>query len=466
MRRKYPRPRPRVATGGGPVPGRHAPQVLWMQPPSPGPTLATSRPRHAVTEAHVKATHETEGLLDKARAMLGMPRSGPRPAATGQDLRDIARVNAALLPLLGLAMLATVWIGLQAGAVGPIVLWAVASMSVGALAGFLFGIPRSGGAPRQRLAAGAAGKDRPEAAADAAPPASSFRPNTNLEEVSDWLTKILVGLTLVNLGEIQRELRAIATHAAAALRAQPTDAEVSVAHALLVAFAVLGFLCSYLYTRLFLQGAIRRSDDELDRFNAVVLEELTRSSAVTAAAPSPGEPSVPSATERTAAERVARALPEDRPDVALAPLQALGSEYLKARQDLPFSTERTRRMTEIASRMKPFALAAAPYLDRFANSNSPGDRLAAVMILQMQFDPRWIGWLAERLWQEPAFVGYQAASALLSRQAVAGAAERAQICTAVAAAQARVPYAEEKRDKLVERLLANCNAGAAPAPKP
>lgn len=411
----------------------------------------------------MKGTHETGGILGKAQAVLGMSRTSPRPVAASRDLRDLARVNAALLPLLGLALLATVWIGVQAGATGAIVLWAVASTAVGALVGFLFGIPRSGAAPRQRPAADAAGQGTNGTLAEPAAAASGFRPNTNLEEVSDWLTKILVGLTLVNLAEIQRELRAIASHAAAALRTQPTDAEVSVAHALLVAFAVLGFLCSYLYTRLFLQGAIRRSDDDLDRFNAVVIEELARTSVATAATPRPGEPSVPSATERTAAERVARALPGDRPEVALTPLQALGSEYMRVRQDQPFSIERTRRMSEIARNMKPFALAAAPYLERLAGSSSPGDRLAAVMILQMQFDARWIDWLAERLCQEPAFVGYQAASALLSRQAIAGAAERTLICRAVTAAKPRIPYGEEQRDKLIDRLLANCAAAAAPA---
>lgn len=68
-----------------------------------------------------------------------------------------------------------------------------AATSVGCLLGFLFGIPRSlqGSAPTAGADAGAA---EPRSSASVA---RAFMSNTSLEEISDWLTKIIIGLGLV-----------------------------------------------------------------------------------------------------------------------------------------------------------------------------------------------------------------------------------------------------------------------------
>ena len=58
---------------------------------------------------------------------------------------------------------------------------AAAATAVGAFLGFLFGIPRT---LQGNTTPG------PDEIAD-------YRPNTNLEQISDWLTKILVGVGLV-----------------------------------------------------------------------------------------------------------------------------------------------------------------------------------------------------------------------------------------------------------------------------
>jgi len=64
-----------------------------------------------------------------------------------------------------------------------------ASISVGSLLGFLFGMPRAMVAPST------------SEETDAAAP-MTYRPSTNLEQVSDWLTKILIGVGLVELRQI------------------------------------------------------------------------------------------------------------------------------------------------------------------------------------------------------------------------------------------------------------------------
>jgi hypothetical protein len=63
----------------------------------------------------------------------------------------------------------------------------------GALLGFLFGIPRS-------LAVEATPAGTTAEPVEAGQRAALYRSNTNLEQISDWLTKILVGVGLVELG--------------------------------------------------------------------------------------------------------------------------------------------------------------------------------------------------------------------------------------------------------------------------
>jgi hypothetical protein len=83
-------------------------------------------------------------------------------------------------------------------------------------------------------------------------PEPASRPNTNLEEVSDQLTKIIVGLGRVHLKDLQAIVASRAANAAAAIAAQPTATHVSIATALIVGFAIEGFFGGYIYTRLFL----------------------------------------------------------------------------------------------------------------------------------------------------------------------------------------------------------------------
>jgi hypothetical protein len=133
-------------------------------------------------------------------------------------------------------------------------LLAGASAFVGGVLGFLFGIPRT---LQQEGVAPA-----PEANGNAESGAGSrridYRANTNLEQISDWLTKILVGVGLTQLPEIRKDLTTLTAFAAQGLGAQENGKVF--AFALLSYTAVLGFLFGYLWTRLFLAGALRQAD--------------------------------------------------------------------------------------------------------------------------------------------------------------------------------------------------------------
>jgi hypothetical protein len=143
-------------------------------------------------------------------------------------------------------------------------LWAAACSSVGWFLGFLFGIPRSLSTDTARTTAPAApdgtapppeadrGADAPARPVLAAGPAASTAVNTNLEQISDWLTKIIVGVTLVESKEVLDHLSQAARLMAGSLGG---ESAVSFAFAILIYFSFSGLLGSYLLTRLFLQRA-------------------------------------------------------------------------------------------------------------------------------------------------------------------------------------------------------------------
>jgi hypothetical protein len=394
---------------------------------------------------------------------------------------DVWRINNVFLPLLGVALLAAGWVGWKANAVGPVLLWVFASLAAGGTAGFLFGIPKSGiplkgeAAPASTAAAGSTAATSASNTAGTAGGAARSRPNTNLEEVSDWLTKILVGLTLVNFNELQTTIGRISVNAASAIRPQPTSADVSAATALVVGFALIGFLAVYLYMRLFVQGAIVRSDEQLnvydnavERASRIGREEVRQDSPADGAdgvdgadgiemMAAPAAPAMPSPETVAAAQEVANVAPPDRPDIVLQPLRKLASSYEAIRQTREYSPARTRSMAEIVQKMRPYAIAAAPYINEMVNSTSTGDHLAATVILQMKYLPEHTEWLARRLVEERAFIAHQAASALLARLRVAGVPERQAIHTAVAKAQeerAAHGISVAAIDQLIEQILA------------
>ncbi|MEP6502073.1 MAG: hypothetical protein ABJD97_01990 [Betaproteobacteria bacterium] len=400
------------------------------------------------------------GRLASAASYWG--RLGKILSASGEG-DDLGRVNDFFIPFLVLAIVAAVCVGWKADALGPVILWVCASFAAGGTAGFLFGIPKSGisskaeaAAPASASTQGVAGSDVAHAAArnDAAP---RTRPNTNLEEVSDWVTKILVGLTLVNFKDLKEEVARISVNAASAIRSHPTDSDVSVAMALVVGFALMGFLAVYLYMRLFVQGAFKRADDQLQEYERAVARAEAMGQREPEANASAAVAVVPSAASLRAAQDVADAAPANRPELVLQPLRELAEQYESLRRtDGAFSPERTRKMTEIARRMRLHAIAAAPYIEELTRSTSTGEHLAGTVIMQMRYLPEYTSWLVRRLVEERAFIGYQAASALLARVRVAGVPECKAIQAAVASAKeerAREGISEALLDQLIDQIL-------------
>jgi hypothetical protein len=151
-------------------------------------------------------------------------------------------------------------------AVGPIcefraklmaLLWALACLAGGLCAGFLFGIPKiqqtdhskSGNA--NTTTDSGSGADRQYRALV----------NTNLVEISDWLTKIIVGLGLINLKALpDLVLRGARVLATSLSKMDPSADYVAFAVAVILGFLAMGFLFGYLLTRLYLAAAFVRAD--------------------------------------------------------------------------------------------------------------------------------------------------------------------------------------------------------------
>jgi hypothetical protein len=136
-------------------------------------------------------------------------------------------------------------------------LWSGAWVAVGSFIGFIFGIPRSLSSDTARTGAPATVPDNPEtepglqATLNRRSPSTAV--NTNLEQISDWLTKIIVGVSLVNSEQIGKAMLRAGETMASSMGGGP--ARESLAQAILVYFGVVGLLGGYLLTRLFLQRA-------------------------------------------------------------------------------------------------------------------------------------------------------------------------------------------------------------------
>jgi TIR domain/HEAT repeats len=99
-------------------------------------------------------------------------------------------------------------------------------------------------------------------------------------------------------------------------------------------------------------------------------------------------------------------------DLVRQQIRSYARLYERTRARMRPSSERTLKMEEIAGKMNHIALATYPLLDEFVQSPFPGERLAAVTILQTFSAEKYLGFLIELVGAEKPFVGYHAVKAL------------------------------------------------------
>lgn len=147
-------------------------------------------------------------------------------------------------------------------------LWASALAAAGMAIGFLFGIPKVLQEGASTVEPAPAPGDEPSSERGVLLKTSRYRQkvNTNLEEISDWLTKIIVGFGLIQLKELPAQLDRLAERIS--LSFEGTDDYEAVGLAMILFFVVSGFLYGYLMTRLYLQGALARAENDLGESKA------------------------------------------------------------------------------------------------------------------------------------------------------------------------------------------------------
>jgi hypothetical protein len=120
---------------------------------------------------------------------------------------------------------------------------------------------------------------------------------------------------------------------------------------------------------------------------------------------------LPSAPTLTAKERNLNQL-EASLALVRQQIRSYARLYERTRLRMPPSGERTVRMEEIASHMRALATASYPLLDEFVCSPFPGERLAAITIMQVFGAEQYLGFLVNLVGSEKPFVGYHAIKAL------------------------------------------------------
>jgi hypothetical protein len=157
--------------------------------------------------------------------------------------RDVRGILNLLLPFAGAGGFAIVAFSATRentlSTIGYSVAVSVGAAAVGALLGFVFGVPRG-------------------MRAQTTDTSRRYSGNSNLEDVSDWLAKLLIGAGLTQVGQLATGLYDFAK----LIAPEATPTATAYMLALIVAFTTFGFFFSYLFARRVLPAIFLRADDD------------------------------------------------------------------------------------------------------------------------------------------------------------------------------------------------------------
>jgi hypothetical protein len=121
-----------------------------------------------------------------------------------------------------------------------------AALCAGGFMGFLFGIP-----------------SLQQNADQSAASATTFKYNDNLMQISDWLTKIIVGVGLTQLYKIPTKIRTLGDYLKYSFGGEEWGRNLSLA--VVFYFLLLGFLVMYFWTRTDFTMILKYTDDDLQK---------------------------------------------------------------------------------------------------------------------------------------------------------------------------------------------------------
>jgi len=263
----------------------------------------------------------------------------------------------------------------------------------GGLIGFLFALPRG-----RRIEPGPPDSAALPASATADPTTepsereASTRPNTNLDDISDWLTKILVGVGLTQLASIGGALGRLSRAVAPSLGG-PESAAFGLG--LLLTFVSTGFFMGYLWTRFYIPVAFERAESDVRaELRALRKQTVETRASVDEFAAYSGR--VVEATTSQVQEQVTQAfLDLGHPPPVAEPLESaverarsFAGEYERIRSSMSRGPARTFEMSRIVSRMRDAAktlrLNQADLQELF--EARPGGRVVALTLIAEQPD--------------------------------------------------------------------------------
>jgi uncharacterized membrane protein len=195
-------------------------------------------------------------LFDAAPRPPRQPFSWPAPSFAGSGAAITVAVVMVLANLAGFGVLRS---SALSGSTAQ--LWAMMCLALGGLFGFLFGIPR----------VTLEGTDR-----------MTHRPNSNIEIVSDWLTKIIVGVGLLQFHSLGRFLDRVSADLGQALGGGNAARASSFAKALIIYFFVAGIIQGYLLTRMYLSERFEEVETPLPPLAAAESRHAARPAGTTA----------------------------------------------------------------------------------------------------------------------------------------------------------------------------------------
>lgn len=134
---------------------------------------------------------------------------------------------------------------------GTLLLVAGGCYFAGGLTGFLFGIPKI--------------VQPSPTSADSEKAKTIITQNDNLVQISDWITKIIVGVGLTQLYNIPHFLNKVGIAMAPSFSLNENILGRNVAIVTILYFSILGFMSVYLWTRLYFTKEVRKLEDDLGK---------------------------------------------------------------------------------------------------------------------------------------------------------------------------------------------------------
>jgi hypothetical protein len=147
------------------------------------------------------------------------------------------------------------------------------SFAVGGMLGLLFGSPTWGG-----NAAVVSNDTEESTTTGQSAKAYGVRPNTSLERIADWLTTMIVGLSLVHLATIEERATSLSVWLTRSISGVASQENGTPGIVIAISFSFLGFLLVYLWCMRFLPSELRETYDVRKLRNEVEgVKQLSRS---------------------------------------------------------------------------------------------------------------------------------------------------------------------------------------------